>query len=256
MRTSASNSGRGLKISLAICSPSNNRSWRDEVASPRPKHNRGVMINWCVRVLIDLVHKLLPYVALVVDRIRPKRIRLRGVCLTYQHANQIIESPVRDPFHVHKQFNGLPRDGRQFLEIDGVFANRQGLQFELMSDWRELPAPFFACARFEQIGELFDGENALFLILPLHACRDAVEQGEVILLLGLCVARTLKGAERTMLVQHNGRGLRRGTRCPYLEGFKERHEVCSTLVQCDGMGSAVHRNESASHGRRGLETSQ
>src|SRR5215469_12233432 len=42
MRTSASNSGRGLKISLAICLPSNNQSWRDEVASPRPKHNRGV----------------------------------------------------------------------------------------------------------------------------------------------------------------------------------------------------------------------
>src|SRR5215467_14345598 len=41
MRTSASNSGRGLKISLAICLPSNNQSWRDEVASPRPKHNRG-----------------------------------------------------------------------------------------------------------------------------------------------------------------------------------------------------------------------
>src|SRR5262245_32993075 len=39
MRTSASNSGRGLKISLAICSPSNNQSWRDDVASPRPKHN-------------------------------------------------------------------------------------------------------------------------------------------------------------------------------------------------------------------------
>src|SRR6266446_7793342 len=42
MRTSASNSGRGLKISLAICSPSNNRSWRDEVTSPRPKYNYRV----------------------------------------------------------------------------------------------------------------------------------------------------------------------------------------------------------------------
>src|SRR5215467_15744423 len=43
MRTSASNSVRGLKTSLAICSPSNNRSWRDEVTSPRPKHNyRGI----------------------------------------------------------------------------------------------------------------------------------------------------------------------------------------------------------------------
>src|SRR6266487_3268737 len=41
MRTSAANSGSGLKISLTICLPSNNQSWRDEVASPRPKHNRG-----------------------------------------------------------------------------------------------------------------------------------------------------------------------------------------------------------------------
>src|SRR6266446_3826546 len=44
MRTSASNSGRGLKISLAICSPSNNRSWRDEVTSPRPKYNYRVFL--------------------------------------------------------------------------------------------------------------------------------------------------------------------------------------------------------------------
>src|SRR5207249_1970859 len=42
MRTSASNSDRGRKMSLTICLPSNNRSWRDEVASPRPKHNSRV----------------------------------------------------------------------------------------------------------------------------------------------------------------------------------------------------------------------
>ena len=29
-------------MSLTICLPSNNRSWRDEVASPRPKHNSRV----------------------------------------------------------------------------------------------------------------------------------------------------------------------------------------------------------------------
>src|SRR5256885_16611082 len=50
----------------------------------------AVMINWCVRGLLDRVHKLLPYVALVVARIRPKRLRLRGVGLTYPHANHII----------------------------------------------------------------------------------------------------------------------------------------------------------------------
>src|SRR6266851_3986666 len=33
MRTSTSNLGSGWKISLAICSPSNSRSWRDEHSS-------------------------------------------------------------------------------------------------------------------------------------------------------------------------------------------------------------------------------
>jgi hypothetical protein len=59
-----------------------------------------------------------------------------------------------------------------------------------------------------------------------------------------------------MLIQNNGRRLRRGNGCPCLEGFKERHEVFGTLFQFDGMGCAVHRNESASHGWRVLETSQ
>src|SRR3989442_10167300 len=122
-----------------------------------------------------------------------------------------------------------------------------------MRDWGWLSAPFLGFAWLEQVRKLFDGENALFLILPLYACRDAVEQGEVILLLSLCVARPLKGTERTMLVQHNGRGFMRGTRCPCLNGFKERHEVGSTLAQGDGMGGAVHRNKSSSHGRRVLE---
>src|SRR2546425_5162362 len=104
-----------------------------------------------------------------------------------------------------------------------------------MRDWGWLSAPFLGFAWLEQVRKLFDGENALFLILPLYACRDAVEQGEVILLLSLCVARALKGAERTILVQHNGRGFRRGTRCPCLNGFKEWQEVCGTLVQFDGV---------------------
>src|SRR6266487_1137380 len=54
MRTSAANSGSGLKISLTICLPSNNQSWRDEVASPRPKHNRGG--DEIKRLLTGLVH--------------------------------------------------------------------------------------------------------------------------------------------------------------------------------------------------------
>ena len=64
------------------------------------------------------------------------------------------------------------------------FADRQGLQFELMGDC-EASGSVFAFARFKQIGELLDSENALFLILPLHACCNAVQQAKVILLLGL-----------------------------------------------------------------------
>src|SRR6266699_6793101 len=39
MPTSASNSGRGQKISLPTCLPSNRRSWRHEEAHHRLKHN-------------------------------------------------------------------------------------------------------------------------------------------------------------------------------------------------------------------------
>src|SRR6266478_689828 len=63
MRTSASNSGRGLKISLAICSPSNNRSWRDEVTSPRPKYNYRVtkeVMRGARNSLFDVKYTLLP----------------------------------------------------------------------------------------------------------------------------------------------------------------------------------------------------
>src|SRR6266571_3579289 len=75
----------------------------------------------------------------------------------------------------------------------------------------------------------------------------ANHNSRVILLLGLRLARALKGAERTMLIQNDGRGLRRGTRCPCLERFKERHEVSGTIFQFDGMRCAVHGNESSSH---------
>src|SRR6266446_8721989 len=48
-----------LKISLAICSPSNNRSWRDEVTSPRPKYNYRVM----KQLLLVLVLIMFPVLA-------------------------------------------------------------------------------------------------------------------------------------------------------------------------------------------------
>src|SRR5215470_8358612 len=46
MRTSASNLGRGLKISLAICPPSNNRSWRDEGAPLLSQNTTTEVLNW------------------------------------------------------------------------------------------------------------------------------------------------------------------------------------------------------------------
>src|SRR4029453_63886 len=56
----------------------------------------AIMINRSLVVLRDLLHKLLPYMTLVVNSIRPKRIMRPRVCLTHQQANQIIESPVRE----------------------------------------------------------------------------------------------------------------------------------------------------------------
>src|SRR5919108_226570 len=125
-----------------------------------------------------------------------------------------------------------------------------------MRDWRWFSAPFLRFAWLKQVGELFDGEDALLLILAYHPGCDAVQEAEVILLLGLRVARTLKGAERTMLIQNDGRGRRSGIRCPRLEGVKEWQEVCGTRVQFHGVRGAIHRNEPARHRWSGLEMSQ
>src|SRR6516165_10688387 len=125
-----------------------------------------------------------------------------------------------------------------------------------MRDWRWLSAPFLGFAWLEQVGELFDGEDALLLILALHPGRDAVEQAEIIFLLGLRVAHALKRAERTMLIQNDGRGLRRGICGPCVEGVKEWQEGWGPRVQLHGVGGAIHCNESASRGWRMLETSQ
>jgi hypothetical protein len=70
-----------------------------------------------------------------------------------------------------------------------------------MSDWGWLSAPFLGFAWLEQVGELFDGEDTLLLVLSHDPCRDAVEQAEVVLLLSLGVTQSLKGAERTMFIQ-------------------------------------------------------
>src|SRR5215471_16368035 len=68
-----------------------------------------IMIDGSIRVLGDHLHKLLPYVALVLVRIRPKGMMYRGISLTHQETNQVIESSVGNPFHIHKQFYRLSR---------------------------------------------------------------------------------------------------------------------------------------------------
>jgi|RhiMethySRZTD1v2_1073278.scaffolds.fasta_scaffold35926_4 hypothetical protein len=125
-----------------------------------------------------------------------------------------------------------------------------------MRDRGWLSAPFLGFAWLEQVGELFDGEDALLLILAHYPGRDAIKEAEVILLLGLRVARALKGAEQTMLIQNDGRGLRGNLRCRRVEGVKEWQEVCGTRGQFHGVRGAIHRNESTSRRWSGLEMSQ
>ena len=91
-----------------------------------------------------------------------------------------------------------------------------------MCDREWLPTPFLAFAWLEQIGELFDGKNALLLILAHRPRCHAIEQTEVILLFSLGVAQALKGAERTMLIQDKRRWLGASTVSPFVEGLKKR----------------------------------
>src|SRR5262245_44787383 len=52
----------------------------------------AVMIDGCIRVLSDLPNKLLPYVTFILVRIRPEGMVFRGLSLTHQQTNQVIES--------------------------------------------------------------------------------------------------------------------------------------------------------------------
>src|SRR6266487_7171382 len=114
-----------------------------------------------------------------------------------------------------------------------------------MCDWGWLPAPFLAFAWLEQIGELFDGENALLLILAHHPCCHAMEHTEVILLFRLGVTQALKGAERTMLIQYERRWCRRVHGGPFMEGLKKRSEVFGMMIQFDGVRLPVHAKDSS-----------
>ena len=109
-----------------------------------------------------------------------------------------------------------------------MLAYRQGLQLDFMDNWGWLPIPFLAFTGLEQIGELFDRENPLCLILAHHPRCHAIEQTEIILLFSLGVTQTLKGAERTMFIQDNGRWFGRVSRGPFLEGFKKHGDFAAT----------------------------
>ena len=60
-------------MSLTICLPSNNRSWRDEVASPRPKHNSRENVSEILRHLPNVNVHLKPY--------STKKTQERSICI-------------------------------------------------------------------------------------------------------------------------------------------------------------------------------
>ena len=98
-----------------------------------------------------------------------------------------------------------------------------------------------------------NSENAFLRILSHAPRRDAVEQAEVFRLLGLRLARVLKGQSGQCLLNTMGGGLE-GIHCPCSQGLKDRDKVLGTLVQIDDMRGPIHRNESPSPGRLVLET--
>jgi hypothetical protein len=125
-----------------------------------------------------------------------------------------------------------------------------------MGNWGWLPTPFLAFTWLEQIGELLDGENAFPLILAHHPCRHPIEQTKVVLLLSLGVTQALKGAQRTVLIQDNGRWCGRVHRDPLMEGLKKRSEGFGTRSQFDRVRPPVYSNDSSCSRRRVLETFQ
>src|SRR5215813_12289669 len=125
-----------------------------------------------------------------------------------------------------------------------------------MRDWGWLSAPFLVLAWLEQIGKLLDLENPLSLVLAYHPRCHTMEQTEVILLFSLGVTQSLKGTQRAMFIQDNGRGLGRVHRDPFAEGLKKRSEGFGTRSQFDSMRLPVHPNKLCRSRRRALELLQ
>src|SRR4029453_14768153 len=125
-----------------------------------------------------------------------------------------------------------------------------------MGDWGWLPTPFLTFARLEQIRELFNGENAFPLVLAHDPSCHPIEQTEIVFLFSLSVTQTLKGAQRAMFIQDDGRGFRRVHRDPCVERLEKRSEGFGTLSQLDSLRLPVHPNNFASHGQGTLEAFQ
>src|SRR5215475_4635867 len=119
-----------------------------------------------------------------------------------------------------------------------------------------LSTPFLGFTRFEQIGELFDGEDAFLLILAHHPRCHPIEQTEIVFLFSLGLTQSLKGAERTMLIQHEGRWCGRVHSDPFVEGLKKPWKVFGTMTEFDSMRLPVHPNDSSRSRRRVLESLQ
>src|SRR5215813_6513358 len=100
-----------------------------------------------------------------------------------------------------------------------------------MRGWGCLPPAYLPLPWFEQIGELFNGENPLSLILAHHPRCHAMEQTKIILLFRLGVTPTLKGAQRAMFIQDNGWWFGRVHCSPFLEGLKKQSEGFCTCSQ-------------------------
>jgi hypothetical protein len=71
-----------------------------------------------------------------------------------------------------------------------------------------LPLSFLpASSRLEEVRQLLDGEDALFVVLPHQFGRHAVQEGEVVLLFRVLDAGVPKWAARAVFVQDDRRGI-------------------------------------------------
>jgi hypothetical protein len=74
------------------------------------------------------------------------------------------------------------------------------------------------------------------------------------MLLSLGVTQSLKGAERTMLIQHERRWCGRVNSDPCMEGLKKPWKVFGMMIEFDRMRLPVHPNDSSRSRRCVLES--